>query len=90
MEQTPPLEAHPRFFEVKCAELQFILQQQQVVTQLTEKYRALLDAELKEQLAVLLQQRNAVFAAAGLDTTKNYNLDDATRTITEVKANNKF
>jgi len=75
--------AHPRYWQVKAAELQFRLDQQAIEARLREQIQAEYPARLQEAMRPALAKRAAVFQAADLDSSKSYVLTDDTETITE-------
>jgi hypothetical protein len=76
---------HPRYLDVKVAELEFRLARQAAHAQLLTQIQREFDERFQQALQPLLARRAAQFRAAGLDSTKQWQLDDVTQTIVEVQ-----
>lgn len=71
------MDKHPDYWKLKATELQFQADRQALAIEL----QAAFEAEFQKRVQALLEQRNQVFTACGLDTTLNYLMTDATETI---------
>lgn len=78
-----PKKAHPQYYKVKAAELQFRADSQAVVEQLKAEMNAQFKSELDTRVQPLRNTLDRVLKAAGLDPAKNYVLTDETESITE-------
>lgn len=76
-------EPHPKYWQVKAAELEFQLARQQLQARLNEQLQEEFRRRFDQQSEPLARRRQAVLTDAGLDPSKNWVLTDATQTITE-------
>ena len=78
-----PHAPHPQYFAVKAAELEFLLARQTLHAQLQAEMEQEFAERFKIALDRLIAKRAAAFKAAGLDSSKNWRLDDVAQAIVE-------
>lgn len=80
---TGVLVAHPQFHRVKAAALEFEIRCDAIGRQLQAEMQAAMRAEFLVRIQPAKEQRAREFAAAGLDPSKNYELNEQLQTVTE-------